>query len=698
MPTFSRPRRRGASPDNNAALRPTPEQEAEALMLDNPPEEEDFDASEVEGLNDPDVTHLGDAPRIGGRSRTSDLFGEEADHAAGRATSPKLYAQAAQFPTCTQLRVWKWENGIPVGLGTIDSTATEEDFVRQFLTAMPRRGEGRAQYKLRPIDIRGQELGQEITSVISEHHASLRMAREAEAEEREAARNPFASMPPQQQGTDMGGEMSRMVEHMLATAEQRSRALEESLEMERERMRSEELRRTQERVDLATQAAQGVQSITERMMRDDQQRQERAMAASTQQSQMLVTTLTQIFSQQQMMQTQAAEAARRADEMRMDQERQRAVREREAAEEQRRRDRDEFELKRKREQEEADYRLRVEREEAERRLTREREELDRKDRREKDERDARERWFAEERNRREEREARESRERDESRARREQLERDDIKTREAERQRQHDLRIEEMKQQALREREHQERMANLAQTNNNNDVLGNAAKMLGQFGIAPNEILPRLFGIGGKEEGDEEGKSSAWMDALPKIIGVVSDVARASMQAKASAPPPPRQQPPMPMLPPPYGDFGPMMDAMPPRREREREPVLVTPPPAPDTQEAPPEEAAPAAPPPPNLSEIAAQKGVNLKAQKAARTALRVLIKGLKEAPEDKWEEMISMGIANEMTIYHYANAVGVKAAMLENGASPELAQKVIVGMQTSTLISSLAPDLNYGE
>ena len=153
MARFTRPSRRDA--ENNAALRPTAAQEAENL-LDAPPEidEDEFDASEVEGLNDPDVTHLGDAPRIGGRSRASDLFGEEADHAAGRATSPKLYAQAAQFPTCTQLRVWKWENGIPVGLGTIDSTATEEDFVRQFLSAMPRRGEGRAQFKLRPIDTR----------------------------------------------------------------------------------------------------------------------------------------------------------------------------------------------------------------------------------------------------------------------------------------------------------------------------------------------------------------------------------------------------------------------------------------------------------------------------------------------------------------------------------------------------------------
>ena len=706
-------------PANNAALRSAAsrdEEDEEENLLGAPPqaeeeEEEEFDASDVDGLNDPDVTHLGEAPRVGGRSRVSDLFGEEADHAAGRATSPKLYAQAAQFPTCTQLRVWKWENGVPVGLGTIDSTATEEDFVRQFRSAMPRKGEGRATFKLRPIDIRGQELGQEVTSIIGEHHATLRALRDAEEEERMGGGGPSMFMPPPPSGTDMGGEMSRMVEHMLATAEQRARALEESLEMERERMRSEELRRTQERVDLATNAAQGVQAITERMMKDEQQRADRSAAMQQQQSQLLITTLSSIFTQQQTMQQSAMEAQRRADEARLEQERQRAERERAYAEEVRRRERDEYEHKRQQQVIELETKIRLEREEAERRLAREREELDRKERREREEAERRDRWFAEERSRREEREARESREREEGRARREQLEREELREREAERSRQHELRVKEMEQQAQRDREHAERMASLAQTQNSNDVLGNAAKMLGQFGIAPTEILPRLFGINTNKEEGEDDKPSPWLEALPKIAGLVSDVARASMQAKAAQPPPPRPQPQQapPMLPPPYGDmFQPPPERERPRRERER--VLV--PPAPAPAPAPEGEGAPApevatepvepTPPPapaaPNLSELAASKGVGLKAQKAARGALRMLIKNLTSAPEDKWEEMISIAIGNELSIYHYANAVSVKSAMLENGASPELAHKVIIGMQTSALISSLAPDLNYGE
>jgi len=657
--------------ENNAALRENVE--PDESLLDNPPEaSDDFNAaSEADDLNDPDVTHLGAPPILGGRPRGSDLFGEEADHVAGRATSPKLYAQAAQFPTCTQLRCWKWENGVPVALGTIDSTATEEDFVRQFFTAMPRRGEGRAQFKLRPIDIRGHELGQEITMVISEHHAALRGLREAEEDDR------APQMPVMPTGTDMGGEMTRMMEHMLATAEQRARALEESLEAERERMRDEELRKAQERIDLAQSAAQGVQVITERMMKDDQARQDRAMQMQQQQSQMLITTLTQIFSQQQSMAQAASEAARRQDEMRLEQERQRAERERQAMDDARRREREEYEWKRTREREEADSRLRIEREEAERRMAREREELERKERREKDEREARERWFAEERSRREEREAREARERD------------------TERQRQHERMLKELEVQAQRDREHAEKMLMLSQQTNSNDVLGNAAKMLGQFGIAPNEILPRLFGVGMKGDEEESDKPTPWLEALPKIAGVVADVARASMQAKAASGPPPGAPPPRAALPPPYGG---MPMPMPPAPPRQPEVVYTPPPPQDEAPAAPQPPPPPPAPAPPNLSEIAANKGVGLKAQRSARGALRALIKQLQAAPPEKWEELISMAIGNEMAIYHYANAVGVKAAMLENGATPELTQSIIEGMRQSQFIASLAPDLNYGD
>jgi hypothetical protein len=554
---------------------------------DNTPDlDAEFDALDdgsddlADELNNPDIVHLGDAPSVGGRVRGGvDLFGEQADYVAGRVTSPKLYAQAAQFPTCAQLRVWKWENGIPVGLGTIDSTATEEEFVARFITAMPKKGEARAQFKLRPIDMRGQELGQEVTIVISEHHAAVRAVREAEEEDRERSSNPYAYMPPP--SNDMSSEMSRMVEHMLATAETRSKALEEALEAERERIRQEELRRTQERVDLATNAAQGVQVITERMMKDEAQRAERSARMQSEQSQLLITTLTSIFAQQQSMAQQAAEAARRADEYRIEQERQRADRERVSAEERRKLEMQEAEYRRQREREEADYRLRLEREESERKrieserlveqrraelelrvarereeaearrradelklqheredaqrrfesarmelelkLNREREEMERKERRERDESERRERWFAEERSRRETREATEARERDQ------------------ERQRQHERMVKELELQAQKDREHAERMVALSKAENNannGDVLANAAKLFGQFGVPPDQIFKRLFTPESAADGDEDAEEKGgWMDVVGKVLPVIGEVARAAANRNAGLPP-----------------------------------------------------------------------------------------------------------------------------------------------------------------
>lgn len=602
-----------------------------AAMRKSAPRDEDdeFDASEREeevyeddenasALNDPDVMQLGQNPKIGGGygrgARRSEMFGEEAESSMGRATSPRLFAQASQFPTCVQLRVWKWENGVPVGLGTIDSSALEEDFVRKFYAAMPRRGEGRAQFRLRPIDIRGHELGQEITTVISEHHSAIKQMREAEEEEREmrmygrgggrfrGEEDRGNGGPPQviveaAQQSDGGEHMSHLADRMLEVVESRAKALEEALDMERERVREEHNQRAQERIDLATNAAQGVQVLTERAMKDEAARSERALRGQQEQSQMLVTTLTSIFAQQQGMSAQQAEAQRRADEYRLEQERQRADRERREVEDRLRREREEYEARRIKDKEEADFRLRLEREEATRkfeqakmelemRLQREREEMERKERREREEAERREKWFSEERMRREEREARESREREEARARRdekereearlretererkEKLERDDkerrellvkeeLREREAERQRQHELRVKEMEGAATRDREHAERMTSMArmelEAKSNvagTDPLGNAMKMFAQFGIPPEEVFPRMFGTkrGGEEGEEDEEKPPGWMAALPAAMGMMGEFAKAMAVRNAGAPP--RSAPPQYMAPP----------------------------------------------------------------------------------------------------------------------------------------------------
>jgi hypothetical protein len=489
-----------------AALAPPPISE-----LDDEDEEqddyEDDDGVEraLAGLNDPSVEQLGPSPRLGGTvggGRPSDLFGQDA-YTLGRATSPKLYAQASQFPTCSQLRVWRWENGIPVGLGAIDAMATEEDFVREFFEAMPKLGQGRMQFKLRPIDIRGEEMGKEITLVISEHHAALQQIRRAKKAEAEENTNNGGPMYGQGSGPvilDRGGddagaayasEMSRMFEKAVEAADQRASALEQALLEERERLRSEDTHRAQERVDLATQAAQGVQAITERMMRDEAMRAERAMKSQSDQSQMLLTTLTQIFASAQSQQHSISETARAADQQRLEQERQYAERVRMEQEERRRRDIAEMEERRKMEQnrlEEERKQLREQREfemkqlelraardrddmvtrlekarlEEERRWQREREEGDRKLQREQLEWQNRWKMEQEERERREriDREERERRERDMER--RGQLEAEAARVRDAERQRAQEIALKQMELAAQRDREHSERMLQMS--------------------------------------------------------------------------------------------------------------------------------------------------------------------------------------------------------------------------------------------
>ena len=681
--------RKLTSPDPTPGLQSASEEDEN---LDGFEEEEQDDG--LDDLNNPDVTHLGTAPALGGRRkpRATEMFGEDAEPVMGRASSPRLYSQAAQFPTCVQLRVWKWENGVPVGLGAIDAEASEDEFVRRFVTAMPRRGEGRAQFKLRPIDIRGQELGQEVTLVISEHHAALRAIREAEEEAKEAR------LAPPQGGGEFSGEMSRMVEHMLATAEQRARVMEETLEAERDQIRASELQRTQERVDLASQAAQGIHVLTDRMMKDEAARAERALKMQGDQSQVLVTTLTTIFSQQQMMAQQQSEGARRNDEYRLEQERQRSERERRDAEDRAKRDRDESDHRRTRESEEAERRFRIEREEANRKiettkieveakLRGERDELERRERRDKEEAERRERWFSEERARRETRESTEARERD------------------TERSRQHERMLKELEAQAQRDREHAERMLQMSklelesrQNAQSSDVLGSAAKMLSQFGIQPSEILPRLLGI--KQGDEEEEKPSAWATLLPTVLGVVGDVARAAAQSKAAqaaqveatarrevaALPQPR------MLPAPGMMYGP---PIPTPAAPVPVPVSVAPAPAPVAAvPGAPTEAAPVAPTPPaqKLSEVASEKGLNLKAQKAARVAIRSLVRSLGNTTEDKWEQLIGSAIQNELAIYHYVRAVSVKSALVEGGASEELAGRIIESMRKSTIVPSDIP------
>ena len=316
------------------------------------------DDPDLAALNNPDVLNLAEPPLLGARPAPSEMFGLEAD-TFGRASSPKLYAAAAQFPTATQFRVWRWENGIPVGLGAIDCEATEDDFVRQFIDAMPKPGEGRFQFRLRPIDIRGTELGKEFTINISEHHMALKQFRERKRLEKEEGAMPWGH-PGRAAGGDIivnpgGGdsagasyaeEMGRMFEHAVESAEARTQMLQSTLEEERNLLREEERRRSEERISMAERTANVVQTMTEKMMATDRIRSEEALKSQEKQSSFVMNTLTSVFQQQQEAARIQAERLREADMLRMQQDREFYERQRMEAEAQRQRERDEFERKR----------------------------------------------------------------------------------------------------------------------------------------------------------------------------------------------------------------------------------------------------------------------------------------------------------------------------------------------------------------
>lgn len=666
----------------------------------DPNQDEDVEADR---LNDPSISHLDEPPMLGGRGRDTNLFGNRASTPIGRAISPRLYAQASQFPTCTQLRIWKWENGVPVGLGAIDAMATEEDLVREFMDAMPKRGEGRCQFKMRPIDLNGNEMGQEVSMIISEHHAAIqKIRRMREYEATDSVGSPFAPGVEYVTESDSSGkmaeEMSRMFERMMDKQDSRTRILEDALDSERDRMRERDFERAQERVDLATNAAQGVQVLTERMMEDESRRSSQAMQMQQNQSQTLITTLTSIFAQQQTMMQGQSEAQRRADQIRLEQERQRAERERIEAEERRHRERLELEERRKREREEGDRKLREERDYVERKLMKEHKEMELRMQRERDEirmrmqrdreeREARERWMGEERRRREDRV------------------REDSKARDLDRQRQHERRMKEAEISAQRDREHAERMMILSKQELQGktmggltDLLPKAAGFLQSMGVEPQDLVQRIFA----PPAPEEDKPSAWSDTIPKLLGVAGEVASAAIRAKNGVPPAIGAAPPYAGIEE-YPELPEINDEIykqhSERQKQSRPSPIITPPPA---SEVPPGEAVHISQTGlgqqsqiPSSAALAAQAGLSLEDQKGARTAIIQLMKVLSQAEKAKWEEIITAGLMQQPSIYQYIQVVSVIQALTETGAPPQLVQDVILALKQSTLIPS---DLNYGD
>ena len=378
-----RSRKTGGTPQAEAELLSA--MQGSALGYENDDDDDyDEDDPDLADLNNPDVQILGEPPLIGGRPHSSMNFGEEA-HGIGRASSPKLWASATQFPSAVQFRVWRMENGVPAGLGSIDIEATEEDFVRSFIDAMPQPGHGKYTFLLRPINIRGKELGQEVTVNISEHHGVVKQLREQrKREEQEGMGGGYGrggDVIVQGGGGDSAGalyaeEMGRMYEQAVESRDEHTRLLQAQLEAERRREREASDRLAQERVSAAERSTSVVEKMTEKLMATDQARAQEALNAQKETSQVVMTTLTTTFQQQQEAARLQAERQRELDLARTQQDREFFERQRQEVEMRRAQEREEAERRRREEKEEWDRRLERDRQEAERKAAAERADLE----------------------------------------------------------------------------------------------------------------------------------------------------------------------------------------------------------------------------------------------------------------------------------------------------------------------------------
>ena len=470
-----------------------------------------------------------------------------------------------------------------------------------------------------------------------------------------------------------------------------------ALEDERSRARELMTEMARERVDLASNAASGVQAIAERMMSTEASRADAALRAEQQRNQQTSDSMAAFFQSQLEMMRGDREKAR--EEAERNRERDEARHMQAVEEERRRRDRDQQEWERRMAQERLDF---------DRRMRHEKDEADRKLDREKLEKEERER----------------------------------------ERDRQHAMKLREMDIQKDRDREHAERMMQLQQAQlavqakaaggGLKDTIKEVSTMLQSVGVEPMDLVQKL--LSRNDEGGSSGPGEGWTDLIGKVAGVAGEVVkeqiktkRVAAMAEAGLQQQPQFQPgAFPMVP--QGYYGqqpqppmlsgpmPGMPQIPPGymlvQGPNGQPVMV---PARQMQQMGyPQQGFPRAEEAEEdededddedgddegdedddededeedeAEETAAVTALNPAAQKAARAALRTLVVKLGKAPEGEWEGLIATAIATEPSVYHYAQAVSIKKALPEAGANPKLTARIIVALKASSLVPS---DLRY--
>ena len=293
-----KPKRKRRSRAKSPAVESDPVLVEASSPLEPPTYDETEDRYEAEAamLNDDSMEPLHGAPSIGGYTPG---YGVEDSRTAtwapsvGRPVSPPLWEHAAAMPEVQQLAVWLEIEGRPEYIGRIGARSGLDEFVGKFRSALVVDGQAvGGEFICRPLDSAGRPHGSEFRKRVSSHHPSLRSG----PVDQGPAYAPQPAIP-------------AIVEETLRLQREELAAMRAELREDRERIALERAEVAQERVALASNAASGVQAVSERMMASDAERQRESL-----------TTLTGIFSNQMEMQRQAADERQREHERSLERE------------------------------------------------------------------------------------------------------------------------------------------------------------------------------------------------------------------------------------------------------------------------------------------------------------------------------------------------------------------------------------------
>jgi hypothetical protein len=221
---------------------------------------------------------------------------------------------------------------------------------------------------------------------------------------------------------------------------------------------------------------------------------------------------------------------------------------------------------------------------------------------------------------------------------------------EAERVRRHDREMEDIRQRHANDKAHMERMASLnTRTEKSESVEGVIDRVMGvvnKLGMKPEELLDRILG------GKEDGGPNPLIEIVAKVVGegikTVGDVVkdRQRIAAGQGIPGAPGAAPF------PYGYLaGPGADAAPAA-------------PTPSTDAAPPADGT--TPPTTEAKPTGPQSTLPLPTQKAARLAIRNLVRDMKSADKERWAGLVAGAVSLEPSVYHYVKEVSIRAAFIE--------------------------------